>query len=148
MDLRIAAAADAERLLDLMEDFNRIESIPFARVAMGTALLPLLAADNPLGRVLVAEVEGAAVGYAVVTFGYDLEYGGRDGWLTELYLVASARAQGLGRRLLDEALAVAKQAGVHALHLQVRHENDVARAVYERAGFRPWTRLGYSKRPL
>jgi ribosomal protein S18 acetylase RimI-like enzyme len=148
MDARIAAATDAERLLDLMEDFNRIESIPFARVAMGTALLPLLTPDNPLGRVLVAELGGAAVGYAVVTFGYDLEYGGRDAWLTELYLVAAARAQGLGRRLLDEALAVANQAGAQAMHLQVRHENDVARAVYERAGFKAWTRLGYSKRPL
>lgn len=155
MDVRIAAVADAEQLLDLMEDFNRIESIPFARAPMGQALMPLLGADNHLGRVVIAAtdaVAGAAndraIGYALVTFGYDLEYGGRDAWLTELYLVASARARGDGKRLLDEAVAVAKAAGAHAMHLQVRHENDVARAVYERAGFKVWTRLGYTKRPL
>ncbi|HEX4458345.1 MAG TPA: GNAT family N-acetyltransferase [Polyangia bacterium] len=148
MNARIAGVEDAERLLDLMEDFNRIESIPFARATMRQALLPLLAADNHLGRVVIADADAATIGYALVTFGYDLEYGGRDAWLTELYLVASARARGDGKRLLDDAVAVAKAAGAHAMHLQVRHENGVARAVYERAGFTVWTRLGYSKRPL
>ena len=51
MNARIAVAEDAERLLDLMEDFNRIESIPFARETMRQALLPLLAVDNHVGRV-------------------------------------------------------------------------------------------------
>ena len=148
MNTRIAVVADVERLLELMEDFNRIEAIPFARTTIAQALRPLLVDDNHLGRVVIADFDERAIGYALVTFGYDLEYGGRDAWLTELYLVATARARGDGRRLLDAAVAVAKAAGAHALHLQVRHENDVARAVYERAGFKVWTRLGYSKRPL
>ena len=148
MNARIAVAEDAEQLLDLMEDFNRIEAIPFARETMKAAMMPVLAADNHLGRLVIGEAAGATIGYALVTFGYDLEYGGRDAWLTELYLVASARASGNGHRLLDAAVAVAKAAGAHAMHLQVRRENEVARAVYERAGFTTWTRLGYSKRPL
>ena len=55
-----------------------------------------------------------------------------------LYLVvdASCRRQGVGWRLLQEAIAECKAAGVRRIFLEVRESNDGARRLYERAGFK------------
>jgi ribosomal protein S18 acetylase RimI-like enzyme len=148
MRVRVATTVDVDLLLDWMEDFNRLEGIAFARDRMAAALAPLVAAEaeGPApGRALVAEHEGAAVGYAVVTWGYDLEFAGRDAWLTELYLVPGARGRGLGRVLVDDIVAFARSRDVHALHLAVRPDNVIALALYRDAGFAPWTRLAFTK---
>jgi ribosomal protein S18 acetylase RimI-like enzyme len=145
METRLATPADAERLLDWMVDFNRIEGIPFARAPMAAALRPLLDGDRRPGCVIIALDGGAPVGYAVVGFSYDLEFGGRDGWLTELYLCPDARGRGLGRGFVDAVADVARAHGVRALHLSVRPENAPALALYRKSGFRPWTRLAFTR---
>src|SRR5262245_12610320 len=95
---RLAHDTDHAALLDLMEDFNRSERIQMRREVTGPALARLLA-DPSLGCVIVADDHS---GYAVLTWGFDLEFGGRDSFLTEIYVVPERRREGLGRRLLDE----------------------------------------------
>jgi ribosomal protein S18 acetylase RimI-like enzyme len=146
MDTRHATLADAKQLLDWMTDFNRIEGIPFARGPMAAALRPLLDGEARPGMVLIAAHEGTAVGYAVIGFSYDLEFGGREGWLTELYLVPAARGRGLGRSLLEAVVASARAAGVRALHLSVRPDNAPAVALYRKSGFQPWQRLPFTRK--
>jgi ribosomal protein S18 acetylase RimI-like enzyme len=58
-----------------------------------------------------------AVGYVVITLGYSIEYGGRDGFIDDLYLVP------------EPAL------GIGTLHLEVETGNDYASRLYRRAGF-------------
>ena len=146
METRVAGPADAEQLLDWMVDFNRIEGIAYDRARMGAALAPLLADASPPGRALMASVDGRGVGYALVGFSYDLEFGGRDGWLTEVYLVPEARGRKLGRALVDAAAEMARAHGVGALHLSVRPENAPALALYRGAGFQPWKRLAFTRK--
>jgi ribosomal protein S18 acetylase RimI-like enzyme len=146
MESRLATAADAEQLLDWMVDFNRIEGIPFERAPMAAALQPLLTGDPAPGRVIIGLVDGVAVGYAVLTFSYDLEFGGRDGWMTELYLAPEARGRGRGRGFVEAVAARARDEGVHALHLSVRPENAPALALYRQSGFQPWKRLAFTRR--
>jgi GNAT superfamily N-acetyltransferase len=45
------------------------------------------------------------------------------------------RGQGVGRVLLDELARAAREQGQPALTLKVSHRNQVARRLYERAGF-------------
>jgi ribosomal protein S18 acetylase RimI-like enzyme len=85
--------------------------------------------------VLVFTVDGAVAGYAIVTWGYDLEFAGRDSFLTELYVVPAQRRRGFGRHGLAAAEALARANGAHAMHLQVRDDNARARALYEASGF-------------
>ena len=146
METREAGPADAEQLLDWMIDFNRIEGIAYDRERLALALAPLLSGATPPGRALVASVDGRGVGYAVVGFSYDLEFGGRDGWLTEVYLVPEARGRGLSRALVDAAAQMARAHGVGALHLSVRPQNAPALALYRGAGFQPWTRLAFTRK--
>ena len=56
-----------------------------------------------------------------------------------------ARRQGYGQRALAELEGVARQAGVHALHLMVRPDNVSAIALCRRAGFIPSPRLCFTK---
>ena len=50
-------------------------------------------------------------------------------------VVPSARRAGTGRRLLDALLAEVLRRGVREIFLEVRADNDAARAMYRSAGF-------------
>jgi ribosomal protein S18 acetylase RimI-like enzyme len=142
--VRSARESDRDALLDLMEDFNRDERIEMRREITSPALARLIA-DASLGRVLVIEEEGLA-GYAVLTWGFDLEFGGRDSFLTELFVAPEKRRRGLGRLLLDAVAEAARDGGAGAIHLGVYPDNQRALALYRSAGYTRLPRDFYSKR--
>ena len=78
-------------------------------------------------------------------FGYDLEFAGRDAWLTELWVDDDARNTGAGGTALAMLEIELRPLGVRALHLQVRPENPALR-LYERAGFSRSPRLILTRR--
>lgn len=134
VQIRPALASDVPALLDMMEDFNRIEQIPWQRAAGEAPLRTLLAAPD-LGLVGLCERDGSPAGYFIITWGFDLEWGGRDAFLTELYLRPELRGLGLGGPALTAALALARERGARAIHLMVRTDNQPALKLYRRAGF-------------
>jgi len=140
-----ATHADIPRILPMMRDFNRYEGIAIDETLLVPALQKLLS-DPTLGGLLLLERERRLVGYAVLTFGFDLEWAGRDAWLTELWIVAEARGGGVGRAALAAVETEAARLGARALHLMVRHENVEARGLYESAGFRAPLRETLTKR--
>jgi ribosomal protein S18 acetylase RimI-like enzyme len=142
---RPAIEADLPAILTMMEDFNAIEAIPFDRASFTPRVRELMG-DRAIGGILVFDVDGAPAGYAIVTWGWDLEFGGRDAFLTELYVSAERRRHGVGRQGLAAAQAFAKEHGAHALHLLVRHDNAPARALYDADGFAAQPRLVMTKR--
>ena len=144
MHLRAATVDDLHLVLPRTRALNDHEGIDVSDADLDRALRKLLA-DRNLGGVWLIEDAGLPVGYAIVTFGYDLEFGGRDAWLTELYVDDEHRAKGAGSTalaLLDEEL---RAHHVRALHLQVRPENPALR-LYERAGFSRSPRLLLTRR--
>jgi ribosomal protein S18 acetylase RimI-like enzyme len=149
LDVRIATHADLAVLLDMMVDFNALEGIAWSR-ARGEEALRVLIADPKLGVAgLLEEITGesdrATLGYFVLTWGYDLEWNGRDAFLTELYLVPHARGRGAGGTLLARIERIACEHGSRALHLMVRSENDVARRLYASAGYTSPPRIFLTK---
>lgn len=93
-----------------------------------------LAADASLGFILLATRE-RPIGYGVVTYNYDLEFAGRDAFITELYFAPAERGAGLGRRLLGAIEQYACAQDVKALHLLVLPENARAKRLYAAHGF-------------
>ncbi len=134
LKIRVAGEAEVPALLDMMADFNAIEAIPWER---GSAEAPLrrLLTTPALGVIAIVERGDAVLGYGVLAWGFDLEFAGRDAFLTEFYLRPEARGQGLAAAAMDGLLALARTHGAAAVHLVVRHENEPALKVYARAGF-------------
>lgn len=142
--LRLATPADLPAVLPRTRALNDHEAISISDAALEAALRGLLDAPS-VGAVWLIERDGAAIGYAIVTYGYDLEFAGRDAWLTELWIDPAARGHGAARQalaLLDDEL---RARGVHAVHLQVRPDNPAMR-VYQRAGFVAVPRMIMSRR--
>jgi ribosomal protein S18 acetylase RimI-like enzyme len=92
--------------------------------------------------------EEEQVGYLVVTFGFDYEVGGRTGVITDLYLIQSARGQGIGSAAMEHCSVYAKEIGLQSIELFVLHHNKGARALYERFGFRALPDRGYMSRSI
>ena len=102
---RIAGEADVPLLLSMMEPFNALESTPWDAAAKEGALRTLLR-DRQLGVAALLEGEAGILGYFVLTWGYDLEWDGRDAFLTELFLVPAVRGRGHGGGALAAVEAV------------------------------------------
>jgi ribosomal protein S18 acetylase RimI-like enzyme len=133
LHLRPAGIGDLAAVLPRTLALNAHEGIAVDPAALEAALDRLLR-DPEIGGVWLIERDSAAIGYAMVTFGYDLEFAGRDAYLTELWIDPAARGSGAGGAalaLLDPEL---RARGVHALHLQVRPDNPALR-LYQRSGF-------------
>lgn len=142
---RDARATDLDLLLPMMEEFYQEEGIGWDRTRMPSAAARLLS-DPALGRVVLMERDHQASGYAVLTWGYDLEFGGRDAFLTEIFVRPGLRGGGWGRRLLEEVETIARGAGAGAIHLEVRPDNASAIGLYRDAGFATTGRTFLSKR--
>lgn len=66
--------------------------------------------------------------------------------LRKMYLARAARGHGLGRRLLERALAFARGLGFRRVELETASVLERAIALYERAGFRPAPLRGLARR--
>jgi len=141
---RPAALAEVPTLLVMMADFNRLEQIAWHEAEVEAALRTLLSQPE-VGAVCLLETAGEDAGYFVVTWSYDLEWHGRDAFLTELYLRSELRGRGLAAAALAHVEACAVEGGARALHLAVRPENVVATRAYLHAGFERVERVMMSK---
>ena len=142
--VRTAGSRDLESLLPLVAAFQEFERIPFEIEAARRNLGRLLE-NGRLGQVLLAELDGRTIGYAILTYGYDLEFGGMDAYLTDLFLIEEERGHGLGSWLLGEVERAASASGVQALHLMVAPHNHRAHHIYHRSGFAVSPRLFLTK---
>ena len=81
-------------------------------------------------RLMVAEEDGAAIGYTLATVIGDSATLGR------LAVAPGARGRGVGAALLAEALGYLERTGAATVSLCTQRENVVSRALYARAGLR------------
>ena len=132
-EFRPATEADADVIVRMMEDFNQIEGIAYSVERLHASYRELLAHPE-IGAIFVAEVGGVPSAYSVLAYSFDFEFGGRDAFVCELFVLERHRGRGIGKELLDFVEAFARSQGVHALHLIVRRENR-AQILYRRTGF-------------
>jgi ribosomal protein S18 acetylase RimI-like enzyme len=142
---RAATSADVPAVLAHQREYYATDGYTFDEAAARAALDGLLA-EGMRGRLWVLADGDQVVGYLAVTFGWSLEYQGRDAFVDELYVAASHRGRGLGRMAMTLAEDACRAAGVRALHLEVERANTRARALYERTGFVDHERLLMTRR--
>lgn len=85
--------------------------------------------ENARAHYLVAVEDEVVRGYVGVWVVLD------EAQITNVAVAAAARGKGLGRKLMERAIACAKARGAAAMTLEVRPSNAVARALYASLGF-------------
>jgi GNAT superfamily N-acetyltransferase len=113
--MKVASPVDISTLWPMMCEFNRLEEIEVEPARCREALETLLGQPD-LGRVFLFESSESVLGYAVLTFNYDLEYAGRDAFLTELFVASPSRGSGYGKHMLHEIESAAAALDVKAVH--------------------------------
>jgi ribosomal protein S18 acetylase RimI-like enzyme len=133
LSIRPATSSDLETVFTFTRALNDHEQIEISDHRLRAALR-LLVGSPEVGTAYLIERDGRPIGHAIVTDGFDLEYDGRDAYLTELWIDPEARGGGAASEALDRIFEALGARGVNALHLQVRPENPALR-LYERKGF-------------
>jgi ribosomal protein S18 acetylase RimI-like enzyme len=130
--VRVATEADADDVARLLHEFNREYDDPspgaerlaqrIRRLLDGGDTAVLLVGDRPDGL-------------AVLRFRSAIWFEGLECYLAELYVAPSARGRGLGRALMQEAIAFARERGADYMDLNTGEDDVAARGLYESLGF-------------
>lgn len=126
---------DHKALLKLIVAYYRFDKIPYKLESLSRGLDTLLR-NLSQGQAWLLEAHHKAVGYAILTYNFDLEYGGVEGMLTDLYVERRFRKRGLGSLALYEIEDFCRERGMRTIELQVQHHNKSAKTFYHRNGFR------------
>jgi len=130
--VRAATAADAANVGRLLHDFNTEYDDPtpgpdkladrIERLLEGGDTAVLLAGPGPDGL-------------AVLRFRTALWSEALECYLAELYVVPAMRGRGLGRALMNAAIAFARERGADYMDLGTAETDVAARSLYESLGF-------------
>jgi ribosomal protein S18 acetylase RimI-like enzyme len=92
------------------------------------------------GQMWIMHDGARAIGYVAFSFYYDVEFGGREGVITDLFIRSADRRRGLGARLLATVDDYCRSAGIRSMELQVIRGNRAAEAFYRKHGFKQLAR--------
>ena len=131
-----ARPSDIDLLVALAAEFNEIDGHDHMESRVRAAIMPLLD-DDSLGVVFLLgeppDPEFRPRGYAVITWGYSIESGGREALLDEIYV--RPRGQGFGGVVLEEILDDLRARDLIRIFLETERPNTQVRRFYSRYGF-------------
>lgn len=134
VSLRAARPEDADSLFPMMRALYEHEGLAFPEETIRAALAALFA-SRETGAVWFLLADGAVAGYALATWGFSTEQGGRFLLLDELFVLPGDRGRGVGREALALLEEEARRGGGFAVRLEVGETNERARRLYAAAGY-------------
>jgi ribosomal protein S18 acetylase RimI-like enzyme len=135
VSVRPAQAGDAAVAAKLLHDFNREYDDPTPPPEqLAGRLVELLAGDDTV--ILLAGRDGEdPCAVAVMRFRLSIWEPGLECYLAELYVAPARRGQGIGRALMEAAMAAARKQGAGYMDLGTAETDVPARRLYESLGF-------------
>lgn len=131
---KTATNSDRNLLLTLTKEFYQIEHLTYNVEVLNKCFDEIFTNDNlAIIWIIYANLEPA--GYLVLTFGYSLEFHGRDALIDEFYIRENYRNQGIGKQTLEFVQTTCQNLAIKAVHLEVDHKNTRAKTIYQKAGF-------------
>ena len=131
--------------MQLLREEYALHGYPFPERDIGERLGWLLHREE-LGAVWLLKDAGRVAGLLVLTYGFDLEFGGRLAVITDLYVRKRHRRKGVGAAAVRFAERFCRARGMAAIELQVEGANESARLFYQRMGFAWHDRVPMTKR--
>jgi len=121
--IRVASESDLDAIMVI--EHASFGSTAWPRESMAFELEP-----NPARHYFVAHDAGTMVGYGGISL-----VAGHHGDIMTIAIAAEHRGRGLGRRLMNSMLEVAKSQKAAEVFLEVRADNEVAQSLYRSLGF-------------
>jgi len=133
--VRGAGAEDIDALVLLMREFYSESSFTLDDRWAESSFRSLLASPT-LGAVWVAHAGLEAVGHAVLSVRYAMEFGGLSGYIDDLYVKPNFRRTGVGRSLVAALYAECSSRACKSIQVEVGKSNASALALYSRFGLK------------
>ncbi|HSH40519.1 MAG TPA: GNAT family N-acetyltransferase [Arenicellales bacterium] len=134
MNIELLNENHLDALMPLVREYHAFEGVHMSETDRRRTVRGLLG-DAALGSIWGIGAADAPIGYIALTWGYSIEFRGRDAFVDEFFISEPQRGRGLGTRVLAEVKARVAAMGIKALHLEVDRGNAAARRVYEKLGF-------------
>jgi GNAT superfamily N-acetyltransferase len=131
--VRPARPDESAILAEMANDLNEhvgIHGRPFTPERVRADGFGAEAAFTPL----VAELDGAVVGYVFFAMGYNTDVAARSMWLHDLFVAPTARGRGVGHALMAAIAAATVRGGGVSLEWAVHPANAGALEFYRRLG--------------
>jgi ribosomal protein S18 acetylase RimI-like enzyme len=139
-----AKTEDQAELSGWIQKYYHFDHIPFHPAQIAHSLNPLLR-DDTYGVAYFAQVDQKTVGYFLLTYSFDIEYGGVHATLTDLYFGEEARRTGIGTAAMNFIESICREHNFTTLFLQVEVDNVEAQNFYKKVGFKAHSRLTMTK---
>jgi len=140
--IRSATPADVPLILELIHALAEYERLAHQCVATEVRIRESLFGPHPAAEVLIAELEGRAVGFALFCHNFSTFLARRGIWLEDLFVKPEYRGHGVGRALLVRLAALAVERDCGRLEWAVLDWNESAIGFYKGIGAVPlddWT---------
>ena len=132
--IRPAVGSDLDSIIGFIRALADYERLADAVRLSPETLEAHLFGPRPMAEVLIAEMEGAAVGFALFFHNFST-FEGRPGiYLEDLFVTPAARGSGAGRALLQSLAALALERGCARLEWSVLDWNTPAINFYRSLG--------------
>lgn len=140
--IRSATANDVPLILQLIRELAEYEKLSHEMVATEAMLRESLFGAKPAAEVVIGELNGMAVGFALFFQNFSTFLGRPGLYLEDLFVRPQARGQGVGAALLRHLARLAVQRNCGRFEWAVLDWNQPAISFYKRLGARPmdeWT---------
>jgi ribosomal protein S18 acetylase RimI-like enzyme len=135
IQVRKAVEADIPPLCDLLALLFAQEADFTPNAERQTRGLRLIVNQPEVGRILCAIASNTIVGMVNILFTVSTAEGGRAAWMEDMVVHPDWRGQGIGERLLQEAIQEARSSRCRRITLLTDNSNSAAKRFYGRAGF-------------
>lgn len=132
INIRAARPKDAPAIAELSRQLNEVVKDSTEHCTPENIKATLFSHDASF-HVLVAEKDGAPVGYAVWHAYYDSGHGGAGAWLAEVCVGREGRGEGAGRALFEAVVEDVRDSPATFM-MWTSSETDAAEGLYESSG--------------
>ncbi|WP_265446400.1 ribosomal protein S18-alanine N-acetyltransferase [Acetivibrio straminisolvens] len=115
--------------LEDIDDVMIVEKLSFTIPWSKNALIEEVL-NNRMAIYITAKIKGKAIGYAGMWKIFD------EGHITNIAVHPEYRENGVGSRLVEKLVSIAKEQGIVKMTLEVRKSNAAAQSLYFKYGFR------------
>ena len=139
IEIRIARANDTALILGFIRDLAEYEKLAHEVVADEAQLRATLFGVRPAAEVLIAELDGAAVGFALFFTNYSTFLGKPGLYLEDLFVRPAARSHGVGHALMVKLAKLCVERDYGRFEWAVLNWNEPAIKFYRSLGAQPQT---------